>query len=521
MRLLSWVGMSCFAVLLGSCPGRQKVECSENMHCDLGPGGTCVVAATGNEWCAYPDPACPSGYRFSDLDVGDGVGNTCVPDGSVANDGSIDGPIVPGSWGKQIPGPGFESVGAVAIAPDGSVFITGYFTMTIDIGGGPLTAAGTQDMFVAKYTADGMHVWSKRFGNGSSQAGGFELKVLSNGDLALGGNYRGSLTLGTATLNAVGNQDLFVARLDGNGNPLWARSGGTSNYDELYDMSIDASDNIAACGAFTGTGAFLGSPNLTGSTDAFLVRLTGAGDHSWSRAMAADGINDDCGVTSMANGDVVFVGNFNGTVNAGGSTFTSTSGSLDMYIVRYAAANGAHVWSAPKGGTGNDFALDVEASGTSIVVAGGFSGTVNFGGTDLTAAAGDDAFVAKFDASNGNHQFSIRVGGGSQESAQHLSVRSDGQITATGLFAGTVNFGGSSLTSNGDFDPFVIDLDGSNGAVLAVKSVGGSSRDEAHDVASSIESLVFAGSFASSIVVLGQTYTSMGMLDGYVIRFKR
>jgi hypothetical protein len=42
-----------------------------------------------------------------------------------------------------------------------------------------------------------------------------------------------------------------------------------------------------------------------------------------------------------------------------------------------------------------------------------------------------------------------------------------------GIFTGTVNFGGTGLTSNGDYDPYVVDIDGSTGAITSVKSVGG------------------------------------------------
>lgn len=73
------------------------------------------------------------------------------------------------------------------------------------------------------------------------------------------------------------------------------------------------------------------------------------------------------------------------------------------------------------------------------------------------------------------------------------------------------------ITSNGDVDPFIVDLDGSSGAVLSVKSVGGPSRDEAHRVASTTDSLVFGGSFSSSISILNQTYMSMGMLARTVL----
>lgn len=65
-------------VLLASCPGRKDVECVDSSNCDRHPGGVCATAASGNQWCAYPDAECPGGLRYSDVDVGDGLGGVCV-----------------------------------------------------------------------------------------------------------------------------------------------------------------------------------------------------------------------------------------------------------------------------------------------------------------------------------------------------------------------------------------------------------------------------------------------------------
>ncbi len=74
-----------------ACPGHNNVQCRDNTSCDLTFGGSCLVAATGNRWCAYPDPACPSGSRYSDQDVGDGLGGECVPLGG-GDDAGVDAP---------------------------------------------------------------------------------------------------------------------------------------------------------------------------------------------------------------------------------------------------------------------------------------------------------------------------------------------------------------------------------------------------------------------------------------------
>lgn len=70
---------ACSALLL-ACPGAASVQCAEDANCNRFAGGLCRVAASGSQWCSYPDPACPSGYRYSDLDVGDGLEARCVTD---------------------------------------------------------------------------------------------------------------------------------------------------------------------------------------------------------------------------------------------------------------------------------------------------------------------------------------------------------------------------------------------------------------------------------------------------------
>lgn len=78
MRLIMQTTVAASAALLAGCPGPLDVQCLENSNCNRFSGGICAAAPSGNQWCTYPDPACPNGYRYSDLDVGDGLSETCV-----------------------------------------------------------------------------------------------------------------------------------------------------------------------------------------------------------------------------------------------------------------------------------------------------------------------------------------------------------------------------------------------------------------------------------------------------------
>ncbi|MBA3451757.1 MAG: hypothetical protein H0T42_01520 [Deltaproteobacteria bacterium] len=110
--------------ILAACPGSKNVECRDDSSCDIVPGGRCFASSAGNTWCAYPDPACPDGYRYSDLDVGDGVAGECVSghvdagvDGDVPTDAPLNcpstAPVQNGQAADLVLGqPGFTSGGA-------------------------------------------------------------------------------------------------------------------------------------------------------------------------------------------------------------------------------------------------------------------------------------------------------------------------------------------------------------------------------------------------------------------------
>lgn len=82
--------VGCALLATVGCPSGNPVECRDEASCDQSPGGVCVAGPTGNQWCAFPDPLCPSGLRFGDYRVGDGLANVCVEQ---STDGGVDSPI--------------------------------------------------------------------------------------------------------------------------------------------------------------------------------------------------------------------------------------------------------------------------------------------------------------------------------------------------------------------------------------------------------------------------------------------
>lgn len=438
---------------------------------------------------------------------------------------SIDAPDGPdpfpaGSWAKHIPGAGYQNVDAVAIGSDGTVYAAGVIAGSIDVGGGPLGGSGN-NLFVAKFSKSGAHLSSRLFGNGMlNQSSSVGLAVLPSGDVIVASTYGSSLQIGTDTLNAVGSDDIFVARLSSDLAPVWARSGGTSEFDTFHDLVIDSNDNIALCGTSFRAGSFFGSPSIT-TTGAWLVSVTGAGAFRWSRT--TDAKRGGCTVAAASNGDILFAGGFEITATVGGGTLTSNGGE-DWFVGRYAGANGTHVWSTSKGGGNTDTANDIAMSGDSVIVAGEFRDTVSYAGQTQTAT-GTDGYVVKLDAATGADQASVFFLGDSDlDRADHIAV-SDGQVAVVGTFGDTCSFGETKLVNKGNKDVFAVELDGASLGVQSARAIGGDDNGDilfVYSVAISRDSLVVAGGFSGSLSLLGQSYINPEFGDdGYLVRFQR
>jgi hypothetical protein len=162
----------------------------------------------------------------------------------------------------------------IAVDSAGNVLLTGRFDGTVDFGGGPLSSAGSTDIFAVKLDAQGQHLWSRRLG-GTDYEEGSGIAVDSAGNALLTGYFAGTADFGGGPLSSAGYYDVFVVKLDAQGQHLWSRRvGGTSN-DRGYGIAVDGVGNVLLTGEFLGTADFGGGPlSSAGSYDAFAVKLS-------------------------------------------------------------------------------------------------------------------------------------------------------------------------------------------------------------------------------------------------------
>src|SRR5439155_2148740 len=293
--------------------------------------------------------------------------------------------LVAGPWVRDFGAVGNDCGAAVAVEKStGNLIVAGYFSGSVDFGGGSLNSAGSEDIFLAKYSSSGAHIWSKRFGaTGRDRA--TSVVVDKNNDIVVAGYFSGTVDFGGGPLTSAGLLDIFVAKYSSTGAHIWSKRFGGIYDDVCYGVAVDAAGNVFITGGFQGTVNFGGSSfSAFSAYDFFLAKYSASGAYLWSRTASGSGTEQGLGLAVDANGDVVVTGSFNVSVNFGGGILT-TAGVEDIYLAKFSGADGSHVWSKSFGSIHSDIGTGVVVdSNNNIIVTGSFSGTVNFGGSPIS-----------------------------------------------------------------------------------------------------------------------------------------
>lgn len=366
-------------------------------------------------------------------------------------------------WARRIGGLDLDSGRAVAMNRTGEVAVAGFVRGTVDFGSGPTAGGMATSGFVARYTPAGAPLWANRF-NGNDLVSIEEVAVDPLGNVLIGGDFKGTVDLGAGPRTARGPDDLFVAKYEAaTGKHLWSRTFGSDAPDigeYVYGIAVDSAGDVIISGGFYGTVDAGGSPlSSAGQRDILLAKYTGAtGAHQWSLRLGGAGDDVASRVAVVPGGDIVLAGGFQGMVRVGATGLTSAGG-RDVLLARFSPA-GAMVGAQAYGGAGEDLAWGLAADGAgNVAMCGSFEQSINFGGGIMTSKGSSDAFVVRFDPT-GAFRWSRQIGGPGEETAfgVALDVGLGGAVLLAGYFEQTVDFGGVNLASAGSADMFVMQL---------------------------------------------------------------
>jgi hypothetical protein len=189
-------------------------------------------------------------------------------------------------WAKGIGGPNNEVVAEMSIDADGKILLTGNFDGTTDfdpVGTFTLSNIGNAtDVFVAKYTNDGVLEWAKQIG-AIDYDWPNSISTDKNNNVYITGIFDNSVDFdpgaGTFVLtNPTNSSEIFLLKLNINGEFINAEKFGSTGTDVGYVVRTDSNDGIYIGGEFNLTVDFdpdiIQIYNLTAPTgDLFLLKL--------------------------------------------------------------------------------------------------------------------------------------------------------------------------------------------------------------------------------------------------------
>ena len=239
-------------------------------------------------------------------------------------------------WSRRFGGPANDAARGLAVDGSGNVFMTGTYLGSTDFGGGFLVPAGGVEIVLAKYSGvAGAHQWSKRFGSTTDDYG-TSVAVNAAGHVFVTGWFSGTMNMGGANLPNIGLTDVFLARFDGAGTHQWSQRFGGFEDDGATGVTVEpVSSTVSMIGYFGGSTNFGGSAvSSFGESDIYIASYDGAGAHRWSRRAGNFYIDVGEGIAAGANGDVVATGYFNYQLNLGGNNLTGLTGE-DVFLAKY------------------------------------------------------------------------------------------------------------------------------------------------------------------------------------------
>lgn len=381
-------------------------------------------------------------------------------------------------WINHAGGPQGDYSHAICLDSQGNVVIAGEIEWAkdnyADFGNGVvLSAKGDNDIIVAKYAAaDGSLIWAKRAGGGADDKS-LGISADGAGNIYATGFFEGTADFGANIITSAGGRDVFVAKLNSNGDFVWAKGAGSSARDEAKAISVTAGGEVYVTGFFKNTANFSGTQVKAASAnfdDAFLAKYNADGGIVWVKRWGAEWDDDAWGVSADGNGKIYVTGEFNAYVQLENGSDMATKGMADAFIVCFNNTGNAE-WAKRVGGKLVDRGRAIYSDGTNVYVTGQYGGdNADFGSKTFSSADSSDIFVSSFSA-KGDFRWAIVAGGGAEardtqgfESGLAIAANA-GKVYVAGCFLGDVKFGNNTYYAYDHTDMFLAEINEPEGGL--------------------------------------------------------
>ncbi|WP_437579844.1 SBBP repeat-containing protein [Sorangium sp. So ce887] len=426
-------------------------------------------------------------------------------------------------WSKIFGDASNQGVNDIALDSEGNILVTGTFSGTLDVAASDPLTADDRALYLAKFTADGAPVWSRKFGDAYASA--TSLTVDSEDNAILAGSFQSQLRIEDTTLEVDGYviSSVYVAKWNPSGTLSWAISEAISKEDPqiagaatdtLGNVFVYGRDSCASACVIAGENLWLCKYNTNGQR-AWCKHFVGS--DSQGKRLAGDiaiGPMNDIYITgSLASSEEARPVEFGGPIFA-------LRDDLDGFIVKLNNDGNFKAQQTIRG-PGEQISVDIATDkDDNAIVLANHDNMTTVGIYGASSAGMRDILVAKLN-SQLSCVWNTSIGGAGDEIAIELAVAVDGTIAVTGRAQGDVDYGGGPLVGAGGIDLPLIKL-APDGAHVWSKRFG----DDRNQISKAITILpsgepILGGDIEGSVNVGAGALYSSGGSDILLARFGR
>ncbi len=377
-------------------------------------------------------------------------------------------------WQKTYGGTNIDVANIIKKTTDGGYIFLG---STSSKNGDVTEMKGVYDFWVVKISGDGAIQWQKTLG-GEDDERSRNIKQTHDGGYIVVGNT--DSTTGDITNNH-GKSDLWIIKLNSNGNVEWQKTYGGSSYDDGYDIIQTNDGGFAVAGHSRSIDGDLTGLNNADNNDIWLLKIDNIGNIMWQKMYGGTG--DDQGRKIYQTAD-------NGFIIGGETTSTNGDVSYNHGYYDYWAIKlnnlGAIEWQKTYGGIGQDSLMDILPTTDGGYILSGFSSSKS---GDVSGNHGStDVWVVKI-SNSGNMEWQKSLGGTKTELGYEIIQTTDGGYLQS---AWAESNDGDVTDNHGQMDGWLVKLD-KLGNIQWQKTLGGTGYDWVQSTVQTEDGFITAG----------------------------
>jgi hypothetical protein len=382
-------------------------------------------------------------------------------------------------WSQQIGSVTTDVAGSIEIDPQGNIIIGGWTAGDFDGN----QSFGVHDFLLAKFTPDGIKLWSRQFGTPTAD--------FSN-DIAV--DYAGNTFITGSTQGVFegtyfgGVSDMYLAKYDPAGNRMWVRQFGSPDRDQSHALAVDAAGNAYVTGRVE---ASLDGNTAYGHQDMFLVKYDPMGNKIWSIQAGTSSIDTAESIAIDRNGYIYIAGESFNPLNE-----QPIDGAEKYVFIAKYDQDGNRIWINQIGSSGNIDARRIAIDNSNhLYLSGDYGGEIE----GVVSNGSSDLFLAKFEP-DGSRQWLQQFGSDKQQYTYGLTTDASGKVF---------------MSYNEDSkDAFLVAVS-SEGFILSTTLLDSTSVERASDITTDIPGVIYIAGPANS-GLNGNIH--LGNADAYILR---